>query len=193
GISTRRQGSGPCGPTTTPDIWPVLTATARSSSEPDVCRLAPPGYRSGMTNRGDGRADAPAEVTVDATVEAARTAAQRGELGRWVQEFLRSPGSDNAVLGAELRSELSSWHGPVRLPFDELQRRPAAPADPAPLVRPADDDLERVDDMQESMDEGWEPPPIIVSYRDGELTVEDGNHRIEGLRRAGHSEYWSVV
>jgi len=26
-----------------------------------------------------------------------------------------------------------------------------------------------------------------------ELTVEDGNHRIEGLRRAGHSEYWSVV
>ena len=147
-----------------------------------------------MTNRGVGRADvdAPIEVTVDATVEGARTAAQRGELGRWVQEFLRSPGSDNAVLGAELRSELSSWYGPVELPFDELQRL-AGPPDQPTLVRLGDDDLERVDDMQESLDDGWEPPPIIVSYEDGEFVVEDGNHRIEGLRRAGYSEYWSVV
>jgi ParB-like nuclease domain len=147
-----------------------------------------------MTNRGVGRADvdAPIEVTVDATVDGARTAAQRGELGRWVQEFLRSPGSDNAVLGAELRSELASWYGPVKLPFDELQRLAGPPDQPA-LVPLGDDDLERVDDMQESLDDGWEPPPIIVSYEDGEFVVEDGNHRIEGLRRAGYSEYWSVV
>jgi ParB-like nuclease domain len=151
------------------------------------------GYPRGMTDPADVRdvADQAARE-VDATVDGAREAAGRGDLGRWVQEFLRSPGSDNAVLGAELRSEQSSWYGPVRLPFDELQRL-AGPADQPTLVRLADDDLERVDDMQESMDEGWEPPPIIVSYRNGELTVEDGNHRIEGLRRAGHSEYWSVV
>ena len=147
-----------------------------------------------MTDRGDGRVDVdePADGALDATVEGARAAEQRGELGRWVQEFLRSPGSDNAVLGAELRDEQSSWYGPVRLPFDELQRL-AGPPDQPTLVRLEEDDLERVDDMQESLDDGWEPPPIIVSYQDGELYVEDGNHRIEGLRRAGHSDYWSVV
>ena len=151
-----------------------------------------------MTDHGDGRADfdtppgALADATVEATVEGARAAAERDELGRWVQEFLRSPGSDNAPLGAELRKEQSAWYGPVRLPFDELKRL-AGPPDQPTLARLEDDDLERVDDMQESLDDGWEPPPIIVSYRDGDLYVEDGNHRIEGLRRAGYSEYWSVV
>jgi ParB-like nuclease domain len=139
-----------------------------------------------MTDLGDERID------FDATVEGALEAAHRGDLGRWVQEFLRSPGSDNAPLGAELRSELSSWYGPVRLPFDELHRL-AGPADQPTLVRLEDDDLERVDDMQESLDDGWQPPPVIVSYEDGKLYVEDGNHRIEGLRRAGCSNYWSVV
>ena len=47
--------------------------------------------------------------------------------------------------------------------------------------------------MGDSIHDGWEPPPLIVSYRDGQLAVEDGNHRIEGLRRAGLSKYWAVV
>ncbi len=128
----------------------------------------------------------------DSSVDGARGAQRRGELGRWVAEFLRSPGSDNAVLGEELRREQSSWCGPVELPFDELQRL-AGPADQPTLGRLDPDDLERVDGMAESMEEGWEPPPVIVSYRDGELYVEDGNHRIEGLRQAGRSEYWAVV
>jgi hypothetical protein len=145
-----------------------------------------------MTDPAEPTVDSTGEPTVDPTVEGARSASERGELGHWVQEFLRSPGSDNAVLGAELRSEQSTWYGPVRLPFDELQRL-AGPPDQPTLVRLGDDDLERVDDMQESLDDGWDPPPVIVSYRDGEFVVEDGNHRIEGLRRAGHSDYWSVV
>ena len=32
-----------------------------------------------------------------------------------------------------------------------------------------------------------------MSYRDSQLYVEDGNHRIEGLRRCGLDEYWAVV
>ena len=129
---------------------------------------------------------------IDATVDGARAAEQRGELGAWVEGFLRSPGSDNPVLGEALRSEQSSWFGPVRLPFGDLQRL-AGPADQPTLVRLDEDDLERVDDMTDSVESGWEPPPVIVSYRDGDLIVEDGNHRIEGLRRAGYTDYWSVV
>jgi hypothetical protein len=47
--------------------------------------------------------------------------------------------------------------------------------------------------MSDSTEDGWEAPPLIVSYRDSQLVVEDDNHRIEGLRRCGHAEYWALV
>jgi hypothetical protein len=126
------------------------------------------------------------------SVDSARLAEQRGELDEWVASFLRSPGSDNAVLAEALRDRKSSWCGPLRLRFDDLNRL-AGPADQPTLTRLRDDDLETVDEMGESIDEGWEAPPLIVTYRDSQLFVEDGNHRIEGLRRSGLGDYWAVV
>jgi hypothetical protein len=126
------------------------------------------------------------------SVESARLAEQRGQLDEWVAAFLRSPGSDNAVLAEELSGRKSSWCGPLRLPFDELQRL-AGPADQPTLTRLGDDDIGTVEEMGERIDDGWEAPPLVVSYRDSQLFVEDGNHRIEGLRRNGLGDYWAVV
>jgi len=126
------------------------------------------------------------------SIDSAREAAQRGELAGWVAAFLSSPGSDNAVLAAALSAQKGSWCGPLRLSFDQLHRLVGPPDQPT-VTRPNDDDLETVEEMDESIDEGWEPPPLIVSYRDSELVVEDGNHRIEGLRRRGCTDYWAVV
>lgn len=128
----------------------------------------------------------------EASVDGARAAHERGELDRWVDGFLRSPGSDNEDLADELGSSESFWHGPVELPFDELNRLAGPPDQPA-LARLHDDDRDTVEAMTESIDDGWEPAPLIVSRRDGQLVVEDGNHRIEALRRSGHTRYWSVV
>ena len=123
----------------------------------------------------------------------ARAASEREELAEWVRDFLGTDGSDNGVLGEQLFEEKTSWHGPVELEFDELHRL-AGPADQPTLERLTDDDIETVDGMAESVEEGWEPPPLIVSIdTEGQLVVEDGNHRTEGLRRAGHDRYWSVV
>jgi hypothetical protein len=126
------------------------------------------------------------------SIESARREERCGELDVWVAAFLRSPGSDNAVLADELSNRKVSWWGPVRLRFDELYRL-AGPPDQPTLAPLRDDDLETVEEMGDSIQDGWEPPPLIVSYRDGQLAVEDGNHRIEGLRRAGLSQYWAVV
>jgi len=128
------------------------------------------------------------------SVEAARAAAERGELGPWVARFLASPGSDNAALAAELSERLEHWIGPVQLPRSRIQRLAGPPEDP--VLVPVDDDYwdDRVDDMAERVEgEDWEPAPVIVSYRDGELVLEDGNHRLESLRRAGRHEAWAVV
>jgi hypothetical protein len=128
------------------------------------------------------------------SVKRAREAADRGELGTWVAEFLASPGSDNAALGAELWERLEHWVGPVLLPLHRLQRLAGPPEEP--VLFPVDDDYwdDRVDDMAERIEEDdWQPAPLIVSYRDRQLVLEDGNHRAESLRRARRREAWTVV
>jgi hypothetical protein len=132
----------------------------------------------------------------DYSVEAARAAADRDELDAWVARFLASPGSDNAPLAAELTEPPRWWLGPVQVPSDQLQRL-AGPPD-APALVAVDDDYWRddVDDMAQRIeddDDGWEPPPVIVTHRDGNLLLEDGNHRVEGLRRAGQHHVWAVI
>jgi hypothetical protein len=50
-----------------------------------------------------------------------------------------------------------------------------------------------VEEMQESLDEGWEPPPLLAEYQDGRLLLQDGNHRYEALARAGAPDAWVLV
>jgi hypothetical protein len=122
----------------------------------------------------------------------ARDAAERGDLAEWVSTFLRSPGSDNAALAEQLSSPPRTWLGPVLLPIDQLHRL-AGPPDEPTLARFDGSDLDTVESMHDSIEDGWEPPPAIVSLRGAQLVVEDGNHRIEGLRRAGEEQCWAVV
>ena len=127
------------------------------------------------------------------STDEARAAAERDELIDWVVAFLSSPGSDNAPLAVSLRDEGLSWAGPVRLPIDELPRL-AGPSD-HPVLQPVDDDewADGVDELARSIETGTEPPPVIATFRDGRLGLEDGNHRVEALRRAGRTEAWVVV
>lgn len=129
------------------------------------------------------------------TVDSARQAAEQDRLSSWVREFLGSDGSDNAELGRMLTERERWWIGPVELPIRALNRLVGPPGDPV-LVAVADDDWWRDDvlEMAEQIDEGkWEPPPVVVSYRDGHLALEDGNHRVEGLRRSGAEQAWAIV
>ena len=127
------------------------------------------------------------------TVDSAREAAKRDELSDWVVRFLASEGSDNAPLAHALTNPPRTWIGPVRLRLDQLNRL-AGPPD-HPVVEPVDDDEWRddVDDLEDMIEQGLDLPPMIVTFRDDELHLEDGNHRVEGLRRAGKDDAWSVV
>lgn len=127
------------------------------------------------------------------SVETARRAAERGELGGWVAEFLASPGSDNEVLAAKLTEPPRHWLGPVRLPIQRLHRFAGPPGHPVLRVAKEDEWRDDVEQIAELAEDGSELPPVIVTYRDGTLLVEDGNHRVEGLRRAGAHEAWAVV
>jgi hypothetical protein len=127
------------------------------------------------------------------SVTTAREAADRGDLATWVAHFLASPGSDNAALAEILAERPDNWTGPVQIPLDRLNRLAGPPG--APVLEEVEEHEWRddVEDLKERVEEGWEPPPLIVTCRDGSLLVEDGNHRIEGMRRAGVDEAWSIV
>ena len=129
----------------------------------------------------------------DYSVETARAAAARDELAAWVAEFLASPGSDNAALAEMLSDPPRSWLGPIQLPIDELHRL-AGPGDqPVLFAWDEEDWRDDVDDLTTCVEQGWVPPPVIVSWKQGQLVLEDGNHRVEALRRAGRHDVWSVV
>lgn len=129
------------------------------------------------------------------SVASARDAASRDELGQWVGGFLASPGSDNAELARSLAERWRWWLGPVPLPISRLHRLVGPPGEP--VLCPLDEDDAWRDDVEEMEglieDDGWEPPPVIVTHQDGQLVLEDGNHRVESLRRSGETTAWSLV
>jgi hypothetical protein len=122
----------------------------------------------------------------------AHAAAADGDIARWVGDLLASRGSDNATLAAGLAQRRHWWLGPLRLPVDDLERLAGPEADVACPIEPAEWE-EDVETMQESLDDGWEPPPLLVEHRDGRLLLQDGNHRYEALVREGEAEAWVVI
>jgi hypothetical protein len=114
-------------------------------------------------------------------------------LGFWVGDLLASPGSDNPELAVAFATRGGCWYGPVR--FDLSTLTPMAGPDEDEVVVPIDEDEWEgdVDEMTDALEAGWEPPPLLVSARDGGFFLEDGNHRHESLQRAGETHAWAIV
>ena len=125
-------------------------------------------------------------------MESARAAAGAGRTAIWVGDFLASRGSDNVVLAAALAQRPHWWVGPISVPLRDLVRLAGPEADV--LVRvPADEWEQDVEAMQEHLEHGWEPPPVLAEFRDGRLLLQDGNHRYEALVREHESHVWTLV
>ena len=126
------------------------------------------------------------------SLASAREAAADGRLAHWVGDFLASPGSNNVVLAAALAQRRHRWFGPVRVSVEELVR----------LAGPEDDALVQVDEdvweddvagMEDGLEDGWEPPPVLAEWRHAELLLQDGNHRFDALVREGARDVWVIV
>jgi hypothetical protein len=130
---------------------------------------------------------------LDFTMQGARDAATRDDLNRWVAAFLASPGSDNAELGQMLTDPERHWIGPVLVPFDQLHR--LAGPEGHPVLCPVEEHEWRDDvaELADKIDDGLQPAPVVVSARGEQLVLEDGNHRVEALRQAGHHQTWGVI
>ncbi len=72
---------------------------------------------------------------------------------------------------------------PDRGRLDELERLAGPEDDVLVPIEPEEWEGD-VGGMEESLEDGWEPPPLLAEYQDGRLLLQDGNHRFEALTRA---------
>ncbi|HVJ97288.1 MAG TPA: hypothetical protein VNC41_10710 [Acidimicrobiia bacterium] len=126
------------------------------------------------------------------SLASARAAAADDQTAIWVGDFLASRGSDNAVLAAALAQDKHWWLGPLEVPLDSLVRL-AGPEDEALVPIEEDEWEDDVGNMEESLEDGWEPPPLLAEWQDGRLLLQDGNHRYEALARAGEEAAWVLI
>ena len=52
---------------------------------------------------------------------------------------------------------------------------------------------ERIKKFQNMIRSGWDIPPLIASNDKGILSLRDGNHRLEAMRREEIEEYWVII
>jgi hypothetical protein len=124
---------------------------------------------------------------MEPTLAAAVAADERGELGEWVQAFLRGPGQNAAF--ADGLSLAERWW----LLFDYPLGLLSTCSGPDPSFEfPRDPERWEVavESMAGEIKRGWQPPPLIASGES--LIVRDGSHRYEALRRAGFERYWTI-
>jgi ParB-like nuclease domain len=127
------------------------------------------------------------------SLASAKKAGDEDQLAEWVIDFLSSPGSGNAELAAAWAMRGTTYLGPTWFPLDRLTPM-AGPDGDDVIVSVAKEDWESdVEDMVHSIEQGWEPPPLLVSHHDGKYFLEDGNHRCETLRREGDTHAWAIL
>jgi hypothetical protein len=71
--------------------------------------------------------------------------------------------------------------------------RLAGPEDDALCPIEEDDWETDVRSMEQSVESGWEPPPLLAEFQDGRILLQDGNHRYEALAREGAPSAWVLV
>lgn len=113
-----------------------------------------------------------------------------GMIEEWIHIFLKTKG-DNIGLSDGLKKQRRFWIGPVLRPIDELVRC-CGPEEHMEYFNHAQHWEPHVNSFVELVQKGWNYPPLIVEHHHGKLTIRDGNHRHEALKRAGMKECWSV-
>ena len=132
------------------------------------------------------------DLEMDFSVRGAREAEAQGELGSWLQAYLRcEPRWSNLGLADGLLLEPRDYRL-IETAVDVLDRK----CGPEPEMEFWQDraTFERhVGMIAESLDAPEDLPPLVVEEVDGRFAVCDGTHRMEAVRRKGWATCWAVA
>jgi len=116
---------------------------------------------------------------------------QKGDIETWVHTFLQDEGK-NKPLSDGLKKQKRYWLGPIEIDFSKLDRI-VGPEEGMEYPESIEGWNERVGKMSDDVAKGWIPAPLIVEYRNGILSLRDGNHRMAALQKSGVSKYWTII
>ena len=117
------------------------------------------------------------------------------ELQKEVYEFLMNGGNNKKL--AKIMSKTKGYCDKEELEvkkisFDKIERI-AGPEKDMKYFEKEDLWNEKIDKMKDAIKKGWKPPPLIVWNKENKLTIADGSHRIEALKKLEYNEYFCIV
>lgn len=139
-----------------------------------------------------GEADRINTAIEEFTVKTAQMYAQANRLEEWIHTYLNSGYWANLGLSEGLRRQQRWWLGPLEVPLSDLVRACGPEMHMEYRVDPAQWET-RITTFARGIHDPLNLPPLIVQYRQGVLSIRDGNHRYEALRRQGHSTCWVLI
>ncbi|MCB9133931.1 MAG: chromosome partitioning protein ParB [Anaerolineales bacterium] len=120
--------------------------------------------------------------------------AREGKIEAWVHKYLLSGkgGTTNPEFSAGLKREKRWWNGPVELPLADLS--PAVGTAPGMeyVVEKAPWEA-RIRKLAASFSTPFALPPLIAEYRDGMLSIRDGNTRHSAMHFLGWTTCWVII
>jgi len=134
------------------------------------------------------------------TVEEAIEYANQNSLLEWIMSYLAADGYNlDLARGIQLQHNQISFLGPKLYPIETMEYYCGKPGTECRSNRPPG----WVDQMCQSLDQGWAPPPLILTpktttvlsssmVRDSRYILLDGNHRKKALEKRGYQEYWAI-
>ena len=125
------------------------------------------------------------------TVDEALDYASRGEIEVWVHLFLNSVG-DNKPFSEGLKLQKRYWLKPLFIELGKL-RRCCGPEPEMQFVVPTDGWESHITYFQSLIQDGWNMPPLIAYNESDYLIVNDGNHRLEAMKREGIEKCWVII
>jgi hypothetical protein len=106
----------------------------------------------------------------------------------WVLSFLRQDGH-NHKLANKLERHGVHHIGPVSFPLEGLNHI-IGPDETYAFYEAPEQLDERVNRLVDSIQRGWEPPPLIVTnFWEDDFTIADGGHRQRALLKSGRAEH----
>lgn len=120
--------------------------------------------------------------------------AKEGKIEAWVHKFLTSDegGETNPAFSESLQREKRWWNGPIKVKLTELSPAVGIESGMEYQVEPAYWQA-RTTQLANTFTDLDALPPLIVEYRDGELSVRDGNTRYSAMQRLGWTKCWIII
>jgi hypothetical protein len=118
--------------------------------------------------------------------------AREGKLEEWVHRYLLTGDWANPGLSKGLKLQKRWWNGPIEVNLADLSR---AVGPELGIEYQVENDywVDRISNLAKSMTNPLSIPPPLVEYRNGALSIRDGNTRQGAMSLLGWPKCWVII